>query len=174
VTSLGGEIDVESTLGKGTTFRVSLPSADGATAVRAAPVAAAAPVKPTPAAARRGRVLVVDDEPAIGKALRRILSSEHDVTLETDARSALERLGRESYDIIFCDLMMPNMSGMEFFEQVTATAPAFASRIVFLTGGAFSPKSEEFLRENRDRCLSKPFTREGVNTMVHRLIDAPP
>jgi CheY-like chemotaxis protein len=173
VTSLGGEIDVESTLGEGTTFRVSLPSADTSSATHAEPVVAAAPSKPTPAASRRGRVLVVDDEPAIGKALRRILAGEHDVTLETDARSAFERLDGESFDIIFCDLMMPNMSGMDFFEQVSARSPALAARIVFLTGGAFSPKSEEFLRQNRKRCLSKPFSRDAVNTMVHLLIDVP-
>jgi CheY-like chemotaxis protein len=119
-------------------------------------------------------VLVVDDEAAIGKAIRRILASEHDVTLETDARAAFERLSSETYDVIFCDLMMPNMSGMDFFDQVAARTPALAERIVFLTGGAFSPRSEEFLRMNRNRCLSKPFSREAVSAMVHRLLDAPP
>jgi PAS domain S-box-containing protein len=176
VTSLGGEIDVESTVGKGTTFRVSLPSADTVTPSTAPPpfplLALRAPTSP---AARRARVLVVDDEAAIGKAIRRILSSEHDVTLETDARAAFERISSAdaAYDVIFCDLMMPNMSGMDFFEQVASRSPALAERIVFLTGGAFSPRSEEFLRVNRNRCLSKPFSREAVSGMVHRLLGAP-
>ena len=177
VTSLGGEIDVESTVGKGTTFRVSLPSADATTpSVAPAPLPAAALRAPTSPAARRARVLVVDDEAAIGKAIRRILSSEHDVTLETDARAAFQRIASadEAYDVIFCDLMMPNMSGMDFFEQVAARSPSLAERIVFLTGGAFSPRSEEFLRVNRNRCLSKPFSREAVSSMVHRLFGAPP
>ena len=171
VTSLGGEIDVESVLGEGTTFRVSLPPADGCveTSARAAvgvPVCSSAePVS------RRGRVLVIDDEVAIGKAIRRVLSAQHDVTLETDARAAIERLTSESYDVIFCDLMMPKMSGMEFYDYVMAHWPAVALRIVFLTGGAFSPRSEEFLRENRSRCLAKPFSREAVSSMVHRLLD---
>jgi signal transduction histidine kinase/DNA-binding response OmpR family regulator len=176
VTSLGGEIDVESTLGKGTTFRVSLPSADAtALSIAPAPLPAAALRAPTSPATRRARVLVVDDEAAIGKAIRRILSNEHDVTLETDARAAFQRISSadEAYDVIFCDLMMPNMSGMDFFEQVSARAPALAERIVFLTGGAFSPRSEEFLRANRNRCLSKPFSREAVSAVVHRLLDAP-
>jgi signal transduction histidine kinase/DNA-binding response OmpR family regulator len=176
VTSLGGEIDVESTLGKGTTFRVSLPSADAVTPSLLPPaIPAAAPGAPTSPAARRARVLVVDDEAAIGKAIRRILASQHDVTLETDARAAFARISSadEAYDVIFCDLMMPNMSGMDFFEQVAARSPALAERIVFLTGGAFSPRSEEFLRVNRNRCLSKPFSRETVSAMVHRLVDAP-
>ena len=175
VTSLGGEIDVVSTVGKGTTFRVSLPSAEAARpSVAPAPLPATALRTSTSPAPRRARVLVVDDEAAIGKAIRRILASEHDVTLETDARSAFERLSSETYDVIFCDLMMPNMSGMDFFDQVAARTPAVAERIVFLTGGAFSPRSEEFLRMNRNRCLSKPFSREAVSTMVHRLLDAPP
>jgi CheY-like chemotaxis protein len=118
----------------------------------------------------RGRVLVVDDEVAIGKAIRRILAHDHDVTLESDARTALERLTRETYDIVFCDLMMPNMSGMDFFEQVSARLPSLAERIVFLTGGAFSPRSKEFLRGNRNICLSKPFSREAVSSAVRRMM----
>ena len=171
VTSLGGEIDVESVLGEGTTFRVSLPPADGCVDSRAR-AAARVLVRPSSApTARRARVLVIDDEAAIGKAIRRVLSGQHDVTLETDARAAIERLGSESYDVIFCDLMMPKMSGMEFFDYVTAHWPAVAPRIVFLTGGAFSPRSEEFLRENRSRCLAKPFSREAVSAVVHSLLD---
>jgi two-component system cell cycle sensor histidine kinase/response regulator CckA len=173
VTSLGGEIDVESQLGRGTTFRVSLPPAD----VPVPQPARAVPTIPPPSknkpSTARGRVLVVDDEVAIGKAIRRILSNEHDVTLESDARVALDRVTRESYDVVFCDLMMPNMSGMDFFDQVTQKKPALAERIVFLTGGAFSPRSEEFLRGNRNICLSKPFSREAVTSVVRRMLDAP-
>ena len=174
VTSLGGEIDVESTLGKGSTFRVSLPSAEDGATPRAASVTPPLASAPTASASRRGRVLVIDDEPAIGKALRRILASDHEVTLETDARAALERMTTETYDVIFCDLMMPNMSGMEFCEQASARSPQLGERIVFLTGGAFSPRSEEFLRQNRHRCLAKPFSREAVTEMVHRVLDATP
>jgi signal transduction histidine kinase/DNA-binding response OmpR family regulator len=174
VTSLGGEIDVESVLGKGSTFRVSLPPADAATTAHAAPAITTPAGAPTRFARRRGRVLVIDDEAAIGKAIRRILAPDHDVTLETDARVAFGRLSGETFDVIFCDLMMPNMSGMEFFEQVSASSPPLVERIVFLTGGAFSPRSEAFLRQNRTRCLSKPFSREAVTAAVQRLMNASP
>jgi signal transduction histidine kinase len=172
VTSLGGEIDVESELGNGTTFRVSLPPASVADVL--------SPQRPTPSfppptlsqsPSARGRVLVVDDEVAIGKALRRILSNEHDVTFESDARVALERLVNEPYDVVFCDLMMPNMSGMDFFEQLSSRAPHLAGRIVFLTGGAFSPRSEEFLRASGNTCLAKPFSREAISKVVRRMVD---
>lgn len=171
VTSLGGEIDVESEVGKGTTFRVSLPAAE---APQEPPPPRPAPSIPPASRSKgttaRGRVLVVDDEVAIGKAIRRILAQEHDVTLESDARAALDRLDHESFDVVFCDLMMPNMSGMDFFEQVTKRVPELAERIVFLTGGAFSPRSEEFLRASHNVCLSKPFSREAVTTVVRRMV----
>lgn len=170
VTSLGGEIDVESELGKGTTFRVSLPSADGReTSPARRRVPTIPPARPEGSTAR-GRVLIVDDEVAIGKAIRRILANEHDVTLETDARVALERLETETFDIVFCDLMMPNMSGMDFFDQLSARAPELAERVVFLTGGAFSPRSEEFLRGSRNVCIAKPFSRDAVTSIVRRMV----
>jgi len=115
-------------------------------------------------------VLVIDDEVAIGKALRRILSNEYDVTLESDARIALERLALESFDVVFCDLMMPNMSGMDFFDELSRRSPDQAARVVFLTGGAFSPRSEEFLRESQNVCLPKPFSREAVSSVVRSMI----
>jgi PAS domain S-box-containing protein len=171
VMSLGGEIDVESHLGKGTTFRVSLPPAK--TLSPAAP--RRPPTLPPPArtSGQRARVLVIDDEVAIGKAIRRILVTDHDVTLESDARVALERLAHETFDVVFCDLMMPNMSGMEFFDALAQRSPDQAARIVFLTGGAFSRRSEEFLRESQNVCLPKPFSREAVASVVRNMI-APP
>ncbi|HSO40289.1 MAG TPA: response regulator [Labilithrix sp.] len=169
VTSLGGEIDVESQLGRGTTFRVSLPAAK---AIPPAPPRRP-PTLPPPsrtAAGQRGRVLVVDDEIAIGKAIRRILVTDHDVTLESDARVALERLTHETFDVVFCDLMMPNMSGMDFFDALAERSPEQAARIVFLTGGAFSRRSEEFLRGSQNVCLPKPFSREAVSSVVRNMV----
>ena len=116
-------------------------------------------------------MLVVDDEVAIGRAIRRILGPEHDVTLESDARVALTRLTTEMFDVVFCDLMMPNMSGMDFFDELSKRSPELAGRIVFLTGGAFSPRSEEFLRDNANVCLAKPFSRDAVSSVVRRMLD---
>ena len=170
VLSLGGEIEVESELGNGTTFRVSLPPAQELPppSPRRAQVLAAPSRTKSPS--ERGRVLVVDDEIAIGKAIRRILGREHDVMLESDARVALDRLSRETFDVVFCDLMMPNMSGMAFFDELARRSPDQATRVVFLTGGAFSPRSVEFLRDSLNVCLPKPFSREAVTSVVRAMI----
>ena len=69
-------------------------------------------------ASRRGRILVVDDDVKLGSAMRRALIQEHDVLTETNAAEALKRLvGGEQFDLVMCDLMMPHMSGMDFYAE---------------------------------------------------------
>jgi PAS domain S-box-containing protein len=161
VTGFNGRMEVESKVGKGSIFRVILPAA--VTEVPAAqPVAALAP-----APGRRGRILSVDDEPMIGTAIARSLRQEHDVTALTSAREALTQLIRgERYDLILCDLMMPEMSGMDLFEEIARVAPAQAERVVFLTGGAFTPMARDFLGRVKNRHMEKPFTPKELREFV--------
>ncbi len=160
VASYGGEITAESAVGEGTMFRVVLPPARhvGGTVKTARPSS-----KPP----RRGRVLVIDDEEALALAISRILRSEHDVTVETDARAALAKIaGGETYDAIFCDLMMPNVSGIDVYVALQASAPELAKRIVFMTGGAFSSRARAFLEKVPNVSISKPFTLESIRTIL--------
>jgi CheY-like chemotaxis protein len=91
-------------------------------------------------------VLVVDDEPAMVRAIERGLSLHHDVCMRTRGKEAVVRLSAgERFDVILSDLMMPEMTGMEFYEQITRVAPELADRIIFMTGGAFTPSAREFL-----------------------------
>ncbi|NUQ76647.1 MAG: PAS domain S-box protein [Polyangiaceae bacterium] len=164
VAQLGGEIVVSSELGKGSTFSVLLPVA------RTSAVAAKAKVEAV-RAGRRGRVLVVDDEAMIGAAIRRTLSSEHDVTPLTSAREALNRiLAGERYDVVLCDLMMPVMSGMELYDELVEKAPEQAKRIIFLTGGAFTPKGQAFLDQVPNPRLDKPFDNQNLRSMVRERV----
>lgn len=113
------------------------------------------PPSPLPPAAKHGRVLVVDDEAMVGKSLARLLSA-HEVTVLTSAAEALKRAtAGERWDVVLCDLMMPEMSGMELEEKLTTAAPDLVSRIVYMTGGAFTDRSREFLAAGRPH-LEKP------------------
>jgi PAS domain S-box-containing protein len=165
VTGLGGEIIVESELGKGTTVRVTLPAASPLVARGSQQLPA---VTHTPI--RRGRILVVDDEPAVGRSIRRLLRTNHEVVVETDARAALARIAaKENYDVVFCDVMMPTMTGADLYEAVLAIDPDVAKRFVFLTGGAFSDRARAFL-EGMKTVLPKPFAAEALHAAANVLI----
>ncbi|HEX9290581.1 MAG TPA: cache domain-containing protein [Anaeromyxobacteraceae bacterium] len=164
VASMGGEISVETELGKGSAFRVSLPPAPRADA---GPEVEAAPER----AARRGRILAVDDEPLVGVAVRRALAAEHDVVTETTARAALDRLrAGERFDVILCDLMMPEKSGMELYAELARVAPDLAPRIVFLTGGAFTSTASAFLDATTNPLVEKPFETQQLRAVIRGFV----
>ncbi len=165
VERLGGTLTVESEVGKGSLFRISFPelSAPGDASVErhealTPKIEAATAADAGVPRARRGQVLIVDDEPRLCAILARLLASEHDVTTFTSAAAAVDRIaGGQRFDVIFSDLMMPGMSGMDLHAEVVRLAPQQAKRMVFLTGGAFTPKASEFLGTVRNRLLDKPF-----------------
>jgi CheY-like chemotaxis protein len=162
VTALGGEILVESVVGVGTTFWVLLPAMGE---VRAATIA-----KPAMAAIprRRGRVLVVDDEVAVSIALGRALGREHDVVGLTDPHEAIRRLrGGERFDVILCDLMMPTATGMDVHTILSELDPDQASQIIFITGGAFTPRAQAFLDTVPNTRLEKPFDLTSLRAMIN-------
>jgi len=154
VTSLGGQITAESKPGDGATFRVVLPST---TSPELAPAPAAAHAGPE-ARADRLRLLVVDDEIAIGRTLAIALSDEFEVQTATSGREALQALaGPHSFDVVLCDLMMPDVSGMDVYERIIAQRPPLARRFVFVTGGAFTERARTFVDRVRAPVVEKPF-----------------
>jgi PAS domain S-box-containing protein len=164
VSSLGGEISMTSTVGAGTTFRVRLPPAPK----DAQPETSSA--KPVQAKGR-GRILILDDEVHVGTALARALQREHDVVALVDAREALARLKAGArFDIIFCDLMMPHMSGMDFFQEVEQTLPEVAPSIVFFTGGAFTPRTQQFLDRVPNARLEKPPSLSALRELLRERV----
>src|SRR5690606_33269447 len=140
VTSIGGRIDVESLPGRGSTFRVTLAVAEATGSTRSQ---GSTPPPPCPV---RGRVLVIDDDSAMANALSLVLGEDHQVEVFTSARRALARLGQgERYDAIVCDVMMPEMSGIDFHAELARAQPELATQVIFLTGGAFTLRAREFL-----------------------------
>jgi signal transduction histidine kinase/CheY-like chemotaxis protein len=164
VTSMQGEIAVESTVGLGTTFRVVLPVASQEPPEEA-PAEGPGP-RPDP---RRARILVVDDEPLVGTVLERTLGEEHEVVACGGAREALDRLARgEAFDLVFSDLLMPGLTGMDLHAELTRTHPELARRMVFLTGGACTEASREFLARPGMEWLEKPFDLETIREVIAR------
>ncbi|MCK5798735.1 MAG: response regulator [Deltaproteobacteria bacterium] len=109
-----------------------------------------------PSALRRLRILVVDDEPAEGAVLTRLLH-QHEVTAVQGGQEALTLLaGGLSVDVLLCDLMMPDMSGMALHERLAVSHPSLADRMVFITGGAFSEEAQAFVDAVENPCLEKP------------------
>jgi PAS domain S-box-containing protein len=165
VSALGGEVTVESEVGRGSVFRVTLP----ATAVE--PDAWRGDGQPAPAARGEERVLIIDDEPMILGALRRSLAPEYHVVCVTDAREALSLVGTGHwFDVVLCDLMMPEMTGMDLYAAMKELAPDQSERIVFVTGGAFTPSAREFLERVPNARIEKPVDLPNLRTLIRNLL----
>ncbi|MBV9947687.1 MAG: response regulator [Myxococcales bacterium] len=169
VSSMNGEIAVESEVGRGSTFRVILPSAAESTQFAGAPRPTAAPRGPG-----RRRILVLDDEPMMARAVQRLLDGEHEVTVSSDPREAVENVIRGArFDAILCDLMMPTMTGMEVHDAIARVDPAQARRMVFMTGGAFTPRALEFLEAVENPRLEKPLEHAALRAVLKMQLAGP-
>jgi len=165
VLEMGGTISCESRVGLGTTFRVVLPAEE---------VAALSTRPPQPITPRlpRSRILVIDDEPAVCTVVRRLLQDEHDIVDCSDAREALSTLDQDSaYDVVFCDVMMPNMSGFEFLKEIWTNHRELAPKIVFMTGGAFNEPGQQELHALPNPVLEKPFEIRALRSAIARIVD---
>jgi nitrogen-specific signal transduction histidine kinase/CheY-like chemotaxis protein len=165
VTEYGGTFEVDSQLGRGTTFSVILPAAPRRELEVDTDIAGHA-------SSVRGRVLVIDDEPAIGLAVRRALAAEHDVVIAGSGRDAIAQLEQgEAFDAILCDLMMPEVTGMDVYEWLRMQRPELLHRVLFLTGGAFTEVSTEFVRSRDVELLDKPFLTSELRTRVRAVVE---
>jgi two-component system cell cycle sensor histidine kinase/response regulator CckA len=161
VTSLGGDIVVKSRPGEGTVVQVVLPAAGFATADVAKPR-----VSTRAEAGRRGKVLIVDDDDLVGASLKRVLRREHDVTYVGTGAEALQRLRSEHFDVVLCDLMMPEMTGMELHAEASRSMPAAGERFIFMTGGAFTPTAKAFLDASPNLRFEKPYDAQELRVLL--------
>ena len=174
VTAMGGTISVESAVGGGSTFTISLaalaPGAPSSVGPSSQPPPAPPAAPPQPAVQQRARLLAIDDEPQIGRVLKLGLRP-HDVTPASSALEALERLRRgERFDLLLCDLMMPGMTGMELHALLTKELPEQARRMIFLTGGAFTQRAQEFLETVDAPQVEKPFDLRALRAQIESLL----
>jgi CheY-like chemotaxis protein len=103
-------------------------------------------------------VLVIDDDKVLGNAFRMTLSRDFDVRVVSSGAEALQVLGDDgTFDFIFCDLMMPEMSGMDVFAELSRRQPEVAEKVLFMTGGVYTQEVRAFISRVPNRCLQKPF-----------------
>ncbi len=167
VDAMGGTIGVESTLGEGATFRVRLPTSIRPTVTNESEPRAVS-------RAGRARVLIVDDEAGFALTLKYLIAEDHDVVALTNPREALTQLTSQgaNFDVIFCDLLMPALTGMELFAEVRRKRPELARQFVFMTGGAFTREAMAFVEEIENECLEKPFPPEKIRLSIARVMAA--
>jgi len=165
VRTLGGEILVDSRPGQGATFRVRLPADESAPERTSISTPAPLPARGYP----RRRVLAIDDEALLLKAYRRMLGDAHELTCTLGGAEAMRLLERDAaFDVVLCDLQMPEMSGMEVHAAVRERHPALAERFIFVTGGAFSSDARKFLEESVSAVIQKPFRLEDMMALIDR------
>jgi signal transduction histidine kinase/CheY-like chemotaxis protein len=164
VAALDGEITIDSVVGKGTTVRIVLPPCNPET------VSSGVPNEPRPDPAvpsERRRILIVDDDRPVAAALALELA-DHDVVVAESGREALEILRHDKdFDVILCDLMMPEISGMDVHEALRLVDPSLLDRVVLMTGGAFTARARQFLTEVDTPLIEKPFHPGQLHAMVN-------
>jgi signal transduction histidine kinase len=167
----GGTITVQSPVpgqGNGTRFLIRLPAAgdEEPESGRQSPIPGSVP--------GAAAVLVIDDEPALGRALAEELGRAHQVTVAGSAEVAWAMLGERRFDVVLCDLRMPGMNGEELYARVLEKNPAQARGFVFMTGVAFGAEVERFLAASGRPMLEKPFPASAAIAAIERVIRGRP
>jgi CheY-like chemotaxis protein len=163
----GGTMHIASQLGRGTTVSVILPAAasDAGTLE-----ISFAPVEPEPT--QGGRVLLIDDEPSMQRALRRLLErGGYDVTTAANGLEGLAALEAHSYEVILCDMRMPGLDGPGFYRELERRYPHLLSRVVFLTGDVLGPEAQAFFAQVDNLRIEKPFKAQEVRRVIRQMSD---
>lgn len=120
----------------------------------------------------RPKVLIVDDEPRLGRSLAIVLGDDVEPVVVDSAESAMEVLTSDpAIEVILCDLMMPGVSGMDLHSWVKDRLPGLAPRMIFMTGGAFTTSSRQFLASTRNKSIDKPFEPAQLLTLIRGVLE---
>ena len=121
--------------------------------------------------ANKGQVLIIDDDAELLEVLQEIVSIKHECVGFTNAQAAIEILkDNNTFDVIICDLMMPKMSGIQFFEALRQFAPHYLSRVIFLTGGSFTEDADRFLAKPEIAFFEKPIDTKLLLKAIETLV----
>jgi signal transduction histidine kinase/CheY-like chemotaxis protein len=164
VSKHGGEITFTTEQGRGTCFRVMLPRHTGLAPVSRPPRVA------SPPPSRRRRLLLIDDEPMLLSSYKRALGKHFAVTTALGGREGLACIEQQSdWDVILCDLMMPDLDGPAVYDEVRTRFPGLEKRFLFCSGGAFTPRCRDFADSMPERVLGKLLTVAELESALSRL-----
>ncbi len=169
VHAMGGSIHVTSEPGKGSRFSVRLQVA-GTDVTEIEPP----PSELASSTVRRRRLLIIDDEVLVARAVRRSFERDFRVEIALDGKSALEKLRANDYDVVLCDVMMPDTTGLEIFRLTRDWNEALANRFVFATGGFFSQELSESVKRLSNMIVEKPFQPAELRRVIDAAIRALP
>jgi CheY-like chemotaxis protein len=162
----GGRLSAHNRADGGATFIIELPVVEPAAVPETA-----SPEAPLRDVSHPMRVLIIDDEPAIVGLLERIVLAEgHRVDTAADGAQALAQLEQHSYDVIFCDMKMPFLSGPGLYQELKRRNGTMTQKMIFITGDVIGDDTRTFLEQTGSRCLEKPFVREDVIRVVQSLL----
>lgn len=172
---LGGDLTIESTPGRGTRARVLLPlSLEQEVPTIKVPVQIDMEETTTEVISSTPQVLFIDDERQIGTAFQRQLSRHAEISVHTRADHALEQLrDGECFDVIFCDLMMPHMGGIDFARTLADELPEAFKALVFMTGGALDEEAQRFIEDHSIPCVFKPVGRKRLLELIEEVMGSP-
>jgi signal transduction histidine kinase len=155
ITAFGGDLTVESEEGKGSTFRVLLPSTGRGEGGRAPALQL-----PEPA-----RILVVDAEPTVAKAIRRVLSA-HKVQTAEDGLEALALVAEQTFDLVLYDVMTPDLPPDEMYQRLRDAGDGRERRLVLTMAGALGPTLAKLAAEAGIPCVDKPFEASDIEALL--------
>ena len=164
--SFGGDLTVETAVGEGTTMVARLPATP-------APEELTTGEQPEHEKQPTGtpRILIIDDDPMVRRTLTRRLAKNYEVQDVSSSTEALDKLSSTPFDIILCDLMMPEETGMEFFERLKSAEPHLKDQVIFITGGAVTQDAADFLEKTNAAVLKKPFRHRELQRQINDTLD---
>ncbi len=164
----GGSIDVDSEIGKGTTFTIWIPF-DQPFANGNVPQIMDMDKKEQIESTRKANILVVDDELYIGDLIRDSLKDQgHNVTVLNNGEEAIEKFKEHHFDIAFVDYMLPGCSGLEVIKRIRGHNPH--TSLILITGSVNSFVAESAVVEGATSFLQKPFTFDQIRNVVSTAI----